>query len=253
MGELTVIGFRAGKSFLHRLDPRTKQALLLGVSVFSVWAHLPFLLAWSIALLTLLRSIDVTVFRLFREIRYFFFLLLFVFLARAVSLDSRWVPVISGPAAIEGLIVCWRLLLVVVMGILLMATTRIAHIRAALVWFMKPIPFVDETIAATMVGLVVRFLPVILHQAHEISDAQRARGIERCKNPFSRLMKYSIPLFRGTFLSADQLTLAMQARCYNEQRTLPDLHFGRDDKKALVIGSLLCLFVFIPWGEFHLF
>jgi energy-coupling factor transporter transmembrane protein EcfT len=65
----------------------------------------------------------------------------------------------------SALIVCWRLLLVVSMGVLLMATTRTADIRAALVWYLKPIPVVDEKMAATMVGLVVRFLPVILFQA----------------------------------------------------------------------------------------
>ena len=129
-------------------------------------------------------------------------------------------------AAGEALIVCWRLLLVVFMGVLLMATTRTADIRAALVWYLKPIPFVNEKMAATMVGLVVRFLPVILFQAGEIADAQRARGIERRKNPLIRLMRFTIPLFRRVFLSADELVAAMQARCYNEHRTLPDLSFS---------------------------
>jgi energy-coupling factor transporter transmembrane protein EcfT len=246
MGELTTIGFHPGRSLLHRLDPRTKQALLMGVSVVSVWGQLPFLLIWSITLFAFFRATNLKILQLIREIRYFLFLLVLVFVMRAVSLDDRWMPGISLRAATEGLLVCWRLLLVVLLGILLMATTRIAHIRAALVWFMTPIPWVDEKMSATMVGLVVRFLPVILFQASEISDAQRARGIERRKNPFARLMKFSIPLFRRVFLSADELTAAMQARCYNEQRTLPDLNFARHDGLALVTGVLLCLTVLIP-------
>lgn len=246
MGELTAIGFYPGQSLLHRLDPRTKQAILLGASIFSVWGQFPFLFVWSAVCLLFLHGANLNVFRLIREIRYFLYLLLFIFLVRAISLDSQWRPVFSVAAAIEGLLVCWRLLLVVVMGILLVATTRIAQIRAALVWFLRPIPFVDEKMAATMVGLVVRFLPVILFQAHEIADAQRSRGIELCKNPFSRLMKFSIPLFRRVFLSADELTLAMQARCYNERRTLPELRFSREDNWALTVGALLCLAAFIP-------
>ena len=43
MGELTAIGFRPGHSMLHRLDPRTKQALLMGLSVASLWGELTFL------------------------------------------------------------------------------------------------------------------------------------------------------------------------------------------------------------------
>ena len=243
---MTAIGFYPGQSLLHRLDPRTKQAILLGVSIFSVWGRFPFLLVWSTVFLVFIHGANLRVLHLIREIRYFLYLLLFIFLVRAISLDSNWVPIFSVLAAAEGLLVCWRLLLVVVMGILLVATTRIAHIRAALVWFLKPIPFIDEKMAATMVGLVVRFLPVILFQAHEISDAQRARGIELRKNPFSRLMKFSIPLFRRVFLSADELTLAMQARCYNERRTLPELRFGRADSCALMVGALLWLTALIP-------
>ena len=246
MGELTSIGFNPGQSLLHRLDPRTKQVLMLGLSVVSVGGGIYFLSILSITLAFLFRSVRLKLFRLIREIRYFLFFLLFVLIVRTATLDSGWMPAVSKVAAAEAVLVCWRLLVVVLMGILLMATTRIAHIRAALVWFMKPVPFVDEKMTATMVGLVVRFLPVILAQAAEISDAQRARGIEGRKNPFVRLVKFSIPLFRRVFLGADELAVAMQARCYSEDRTLPELSFGRWDGWAMGSGVLLCLTVLIP-------
>jgi len=246
MGELTTIGFNPGRSVLHRLDPRTKQAIMMVLSVVSVWGGVSFLLVLTATLAVLIHQANLNFFRLIREIRYFLFFLLFVFSVRAITLGSGWVPAIRMAAAGDALLVCWRLLVVVLMGILLVATTRIADIRAALVWSMRPIPLVDEKMLATMVGLVVRFLPVILFQASEISDAQRARGIERRKNPLVRLIKFSIPLFRRVFSCADELTVAMQARCYNEQRTLPDLAFSRYDALALGAGALICLAVMIP-------
>ena len=97
-----------------------------------------------------------------------------------------------------------------------------------------------------MLGLVVRFLPVILFQAGEIADAQRARGIERRKNPLIRLMRFTIPLFRRVFLSADELTAAMQARCYSEHRTLPDLVFTYWDGLAVGAGMLISLTALLP-------
>jgi energy-coupling factor transporter transmembrane protein EcfT len=184
--------------------------------------------------------------RLIAEMRYFLVFLFFVFGIRSVTFADGWMPSISLDQAGASLVVCWRLLLVVSMGVLLMATTRTADIRAALVWFLKPVPFVDERMAATMVGLVVRFLPVILLQAAEISDAQRARGIERRRNPVVRLMRFTIPLFRRVFLSADELAVAMQARCYNEHRTLRELAFTRHDGRVVGVGLLLCLTVFFP-------
>ena len=144
MGELTAIGFTPGQSCVHRLDPRTKQAIMMGLSVAGAGAGFPFLIILSLILVALFRAADLKIMRLVREIRYFLFFLVIVFLVRAVSLDSRWVPTVTLSAASDGLLVCWRLLAVVLMGILLVATTRIAHIRAALVWFMAPIPGINE-------------------------------------------------------------------------------------------------------------
>ena len=246
MGELTAIGFRPGRSPLHRLDPRTKQALLMTLCVISVWGQRYFLATLTALTILLGHAAGLRIGRLMREIRYFLLFLLFVFAVHVIDLGDRFIPSVNWPAAAGALIVCWRILLVVCLGLLVMATTRIAHIRAALVWFLKLIPLIDERMAATMVGLVVRFLPLILFQAAEIADAQRARGIERRKNPFIRLMKFSIPLFRRVFLSADELVAAMQARCYSDQRTLPDLSFGWRDGVAAGTVALISLTVWLP-------
>ena len=239
MGELTAIGFVPGRSPIHRLDPRTKQALLMGLSVASLWGTPLFLAILSSVVLVGFHAARVRFGRLAREIRYFLLVLLFIFAVRTLSFADGWVPVVSSAHAGLALLVCWRLLLVVLMGILLMATTRTAHIRAALVWYLRPIPLIDERMAASMVGLVVRFIPQILYQAAEVSDAQRARGIDRRKNPLYRLKRFGIALFRRVFLGADELVAAMQARCYNENRTPPDLCFTRSDLLAVLAAGLI--------------
>ena len=246
MGELTTIGFRPGRSLFHRLDPRTKQALLIGLSLASLWGHLIFLTLCTIVMMFCVKAAGLHLRRLIVETRYFLFFLCVVFGVRAIIFTGGWTPTLGADAVGEALTVCWRLLLVVIMGVLLMATTRTAEIRAALVWYLKPVPVVDEKMAATMVGLVVRFLPVILIQGTEIADAQRARGIERRKNPLVRLMRFTIPLFRRVFLSADELAAAMQARCYSEHRTLPGLFFTWRDGMAIGAGILISLTVFLP-------
>ena len=246
MGELTAIGFRPGRSLFHRLDPRTKQALLVGLSAASLWGELSFLALCTIVMMFCVKAAGLRIRRLIIEIRYFLFFLWFVFGVRAITFTGGWAPSLRADAAGEAVTVCWLLLLVVIMGVLLMATTRTADIRAALVWYLKPVPAVDEKMAATMVGLVVRFLPVILFQGAEIADAQRARGIERRKNPLIRLMRFTIPLFRRVFLSADELAVAMQARCYSEHRTLPALFFTWRDGMAMGAGILISLTVFLP-------
>jgi len=246
MGELTAIGFVPGHSVLHRLDPRTKQFLIMGLSGLSLWGSPTFLATLSALLAALIYDAPIHVGRMLHEIRYFLVFLLFVFGARALVFDGGWIPAFSMDTVKAAAVVCWRLLLVVGMGLLLVATTRTAYIRAALVWFLKPLPLVNEKMAATMVGLIVRFIPVILFQAAEISDAQRARLVEKDKNPLRRLSRFTIPLFRRVFTGADELAAAMQARCYNENRTLSELYFTRRDGMAWLAGVAISLTAFLP-------
>ena len=246
MGELTAIGYSPGRSILHRLDPRTKQALLMGISLLSVWGGTVFLATLSLLLLLSFRAAGLGVARLFREIRYFLFFLLFVFAVRTVSLTDGWVPSVSLENGIGAMGVCWRLLAIVLMGVLLVATTRTADIRASMIWYLKPVPLVNEKMAATMVDMVVRFIPMICFRANEVSDVLRSRGIERRKNPLVRLIKFTIALVRRVFLDADTFALAMQARCYNEQRTVPVLAFSTIDGVSVIVALSLALTLFLP-------
>lgn len=183
---------------------------------------------------------------IFFEIRYFLLFLLFVFLMRVITLNDNFIPAINTDQVSAALIFCWKLLLIVLLGVLLMSTTRTTHIRAALVWGMKPLPFINERTTATMVGLVVRLLPLILFQAGEIGDAMRSRCIEGRKNPVIRLTRFTIILFRRAFTRADDLVDALQARCYNEYRTLPELRFSLNDLIAAILAGSIMLTVFLP-------
>ena len=173
------------------------------------------------------------------EISYFLLFLLFVFVVRAVTLSENFIPVLTLPDAQSAAVFCWRLLLVVLMGALLISTTRTAEIRAALVWGLQPLPFVNERAAATMVGLIVRLIPLILHQSVEIGEAMKARCIEQRRSPRYRLTRFTMLVFRRAFERADDLVDTMQARCYHEQRTLRTLRFSRNDALAAVIGLLV--------------
>ena len=92
-----------------------------------------------------------------------------------------------------------------------------------------------------MIGLLMRFIPVIFDEAREIKDAQRARAIEARRNPVFRIVKLTVPLARRTFLRAEKLALAMEARCYREMRTDPQFHFSKKD--GFILAFLIVLAV----------
>lgn len=239
MGAVGGLGYKPGHSILHRLDPRTKQILVMVFGSACFLANSLFLGTLSFLVLTCYYLSEIHLRTLVREIRYFLVFLLFVLLVRIFSLNDSFLPVPDATQVGGALFFCWRLLIIVLLGVLLIATTRTGDIRAALVWGLRPIPFVQEKTAATMVSLVVRLLPLILFQADEIGDAMRARCIENRKNPVVRLTRFSSQLFRRSFSRADDLVDAMQARCYNEGRTMPELSFSSVDVYAGIVSLLL--------------
>ena len=216
------------------LDVRLKLVLMAGVSVAGLglgFAGLALLMAPLVIFFSVFRPAARVQ---FSELRWVFFLLALVFIARVFSTDGT--PLAGlGPVAVtreglrEGTLVCLRLVLVFIVGAAFIATTRSAEIKAGVQWFLKPVPWVPAERVATMLSLVARFMPVILEQAAKTSDAQRARAGENRRNPIRRLTAFGIPLMRRTFETADNLAVAMEARCYSETRTDPDLTTGRKD------------------------
>jgi energy-coupling factor transporter transmembrane protein EcfT len=185
-----------------------------------------------------------------KELRYFFVLLLFVFLARVLStggvslVEVKFISV-SKQGLTAGFLVCWRLAFIVLLGFTLISTTRPAEIKAAVQWYLKPVPFIPEKKVAIMMGLILRFVPVIFDQAAETADAQKARCVQNRRNPVYRLIKLGFPLMRRTFERADDLVAAIEARAFTESRTDPELISHRRDWVALLVISGLCIAVII--------
>ena len=248
MAELTIFSYHCGKSILHKLDVRFKLFFLVLISFTVIKADLTALFIISLMLITVLAYIRFPIISSLKDLRYFFILILLVFFARAFStpgsafIEWRFIA-ISKQGVYEGMLVCWSLFLVVFLSLSFVSTTRPSEIKAAVEWFLIPFPFIPRKRIAIMMSLIMRFMPVIYEQVKDTADAQRARCIENKKNPIYRLIKLLIPVIRRTFEGADDLALAMEARCFSENRTDPVLSSSRKDWVALFIIMCLCFVV----------
>jgi energy-coupling factor transport system permease protein len=99
---------------------------------------------------------------------------------------------------------------------------------------------------AMMMTIALRFIPTLLDETDKIMKAQMARGadfesgniIKRAKN----LVPLLVPLFISSFRRADDLAMAMEARCYRggEGRTrLKQLRIEKRDVVAVTVMLLL--------------
>jgi energy-coupling factor transport system permease protein len=103
-----------------------------------------------------------------------------------------------------------------------------------------------------MMMMAMRFIPLLIDEAEKISKAQKARCADlESRNPITRvknLVPMLIPLFSGSLRRAEEMAIAMEARCFipGAPRTrLYELKFKRIDFVALI---LVLLFIALVWA-----
>ncbi len=248
MAELTSFSFHPGTSLLHKLDVRFKLLFLILISLISLVGGLTGLIILSGLVTALVIHSRLPLKSGFKEFRLFLIFLLLVLGARMIAVPGTTLIeiqsiAITRPGLISGALICWRMIIIALLGFLFVFSTRSSEIKAAVEWFLKPAAFIPAKRIATMMGLIARFIPVILNQTREVADAQRARCVENRKSPLYRLMLIGVPLIRRTFEQADRLSVAMEARCYSENRTDPALSATRLDWIALLIILIICAWI----------
>lgn len=121
---------------------------------------------------------------------------------------------------IRGIYYCARILLLVGMSMVVCASCTTKELSDTLSVLFAPLarfgfPAQD---ASMVVALALRFIPLMSEQLQQIRDAQASRGARfESGGLVSRLKAWSnvmIPLFVGMFRRADNLALALDARCY---------------------------------------
>lgn len=251
MSERVIFQYRHADSLLHTMDARFKLLALILLCISTFAGGLISLMGLTILSMLLLFACRVRAKRLVRDLKPLLFLVVIVILARSITgtrpllLDLGWLHLSRGGLA-EGLFTGWRLLLVALFSSLLISTTRISHIRSAVAGITKPVPFLSETRIATMFGLTLGFIPLILFEAGEISAAQKARCVEVRRNPVYRIYALTVTLLRKVFQRGDNLVNAMEARCYSDRAVLPSLEIrGTDWIKlgfVVLVGALTLIY-----------
>ena len=236
-------------TLIHRIDPRVKIVALTGLSIAIFYAELLGMVIGTVAILTVIMPMSKGIIRLFSRLWGFLIILTGVLIANSFSIPGEtiltiWKISFSLEGVQAGLLFFWRILLIIVVGYVISASTSATNIRNAVNWIFQFVPFVPHKALSDMMRLLVRFLPMILIRSHLIGEAQKSRGIQYRKNPIYRLRVFSLSLLRQSFLSADQLNMAMASRCYHSRRPRCPWPIHKFDIYCLFsIGLLIAVFL----------
>ena len=105
---------------------------------------------------------------------------------------------------------------------------------------------------AMMMSIALRFIPTLIEETDKITKAQKARGADFESGGIIKRVKAMIPLlvplFVGAFRRADELAMAMEARCYrggSGRTKMRPLTYHKNDYIAFGISIVLLAVVIV--------
>ena len=259
--DITLGQYYPADSVIHRLDPRVK---LMGTLVFltslfitkSFYGYIPAILF----LFIVIKLSKVPFSFMVRGMKAIAFLLAFsvvlnLFLTQGEVIYEFWKFKITKEGIYTAGFMAIRLSFLIIGSSIMTLTTTPNNLTDGLekgLGFLKIIHVPVHEISM-MMSIALRFIPILMEETDKIMKAQMARGADfESGNMFKRvksLVPLLVPLFVSAFRRANDLAMAMEARCYRggEGRTkMKPLKYKKRDAigylvLALYLGIIIAL------------
>ena len=248
--DITLGQYYPGDSLIHRLDARTKiiATLLYLIELFVVNNFYGFLIT-AAPLSAVIAISRVPVKFIFRGLTAVFLIIAFTFLLNLFMVDGRvlwhWkFLTITYEGLSRAFFMAIRLVLIIIGSSIMTLTTKPVELTDGLEKLLSPFSKIGlpSHEIALMMTIALRFIPTLMEETDKIIKAQQARGADfESGNLFQRaksLIPILVPLFVSSFRIAQDLALAMEARCYHggSGRTrMNEIRFDRGDAVAAVL------------------
>ena len=238
--DITIGQYYPSNSKLHRLDPRVKImcTLLSLISLFlfrNIWGYL----AATVFLIAVIRISKVPFRYIIRGLKPIMMLLMItvlfnLFLTKTGNIVFEvWILKITDEGIRTAVFMAIRLTYLILGSSLMTFTTTPNALTDGiekLLWPFQKMKLPVHEIAM-MMSIALRFIPILLEETDKIMKAQIARGadlesgniIQKAKS----MIPILVPLFVSAFRRANDLAMAMEARCYRGGE-------GRSKMKPLV-------------------
>ncbi|MDL2225189.1 energy-coupling factor transporter transmembrane protein EcfT [Eubacteriales bacterium OttesenSCG-928-M02] len=247
---------------VHRMDPRGK-IILTGLYMGLVFTAKTFwgygIVALLVCFITLCSHIPIMT--VIRGLRPILFIVLFTFVVNLFFAGSgavlwQWgILRITEGGLRMAVTMLLRLSLLVMGTSILTLTTSPVELTDGLERVLLPLSWLRFPVheLSMMMTIALRMIPTLAEEADRIMKAQAARGADfETGGLFARaraMVPLLVPLFVGAFRRADDLGIAMEARCYSgkEGRTrMKILHMGLVD--ILAMGAFVLAIVVFRVG-----
>ena len=254
--DITLGQYYQADSVIHRLDPRVKlgTTLLFIVSLFIFKGAAGYAVA-ALFLALVIKLSKVPFKFMVKGMKAIVFLLLItivfnLFLTPGEPLVSIWKLTITKQGLSMALLLSVRLSFLIIGSSVMTLTTTPNQLTDGMEKMLSPLKKLKVPVheVAMMMSIALRFIPILMEETDKIMKAQLARCADfesgNLVKKAKSMVPLLVPLFIAAFRRANDLAMAMEARCYRggEHRTkMKPLHYEKRDYIAYVI--VICYLV----------
>lgn len=242
--DITLGQYYQTESMIHRMDPRVKLGgtILFIISLFFFKNYAGYVIA-ALFLGMVIRLSKVPFKFMVKGMKTIVMLMLItvvfnLFLTPGIPLLTIWKLTITQEGLKMAISMAIRLTLLIIGSSVMTLTTTPNNLTDGMEKMMGPLKVFKVPVheVAMMMSIALRFIPILLEETDKIMKAQIARGADfESGNLFKRakaMVPLLVPLFISAFRRANDLAMAMEARCYRggEGRTKmkPLIYHKRD-------------------------
>ncbi|MBR0597216.1 energy-coupling factor transporter transmembrane component T family protein [Sinanaerobacter chloroacetimidivorans] len=255
--DITLGQYYPGSSRIHRLDARIKiiWTFVFIISLFLIkdfWGYLA--VVGALGLVIGISKVPLKF--IIRGLKPIFLIILFtftinMFMTRGTPLVSIGFLTITREGLYNAVFMGVRLILLIIGSSLLTLTTKPINLTDGIEKLLSPcqrfgLPAHE---LAMMMTIALRFIPTLLEETDKIMKAQMARGADfesgNLMNRAKSLIPLLVPLFISAFRIAQDLAMAMEARCYrggSHRTRMNAMKLGKGDGAAI---ALMVLYLFL--------
>ncbi|NLK21344.1 MAG: energy-coupling factor transporter transmembrane protein EcfT [Epulopiscium sp.] len=248
--DITIGQYYPVDSWIHRLDPRVKiiSTFIFIITLFIANRYIGYgFTLFFLAYLIFLSKVPVKF--MLKGLRAIFVIILItvalnIFMTPGENILWSYKAIkITGEGLYLAGLMATRLIFLIIGSSILTLTTSPIQLTDGIENLLNPFKKIGVPAheIAMMMTIALRFIPILLEETDKIMKAQMARGadfesggiIKRAKS----LIPLLVPLFISAFRRADELAMAMEARCYHggENRTrMKQLMIGKHDYIAMI-------------------
>lgn len=259
--DVTIGQYFPGRSFIHRLDARTKIILTLLFLVFAFicknFYSLGLIAVVGVMSYLLSRISPKVILKSFKPLLPIIILttILQLYYVKDGNILLEWKFIeITDRGVFMAIFIAVRILVLLLVSSLLTYTTAPTDLTDAIEKLLSPLKVfkIEVHTFAMMMTIALRFIPTLIDEIDRIMSAQKARGADFESGNLAKRVKalfpIFIPLFISAFKRAIELADAMSCRCYtggSGRTRLRQMKFTWRDMVAGLFMVAVCVAVIV--------